>query len=160
MSNLKIARDKLVEAYEENGLQFIAEALSIVDKYLNLSDKDLGSYTIDEMQSDSLRLTSLNFYLSSSAANFEADSLSAYNRRKFKEAANWCKYRSDCPKAKQGEIDMLAEESIEKFRADEVEVIRRFKITAAAVSSIIEIVNMLKKSVERIMWEGQSVKPT
>ena len=158
MSRLAKAKVELQKIYEDHGMNMVLEAMDIINKYSSFTSKELINFTIDELQTDALRLTSLNFYLSSLSANLEADAVGAYNARKYHEANNWGSFRKSHEKAKQGEIDMLAEESIGKYRSSAAEAQRKSKIMSAAVGSVQEVVNMLKKVVERIMWEGQAGK--
>jgi len=156
MSRLAKAKVELQKIYEDHGMNMVLEAMDIINKYSSFTSKELINFTIDELQTDAMRLTSLNFYLSSLSANLEADAVNAYNARKYHEANNWGTYKREDPKAKQGELDKKAEESIHKYRNTEAEAQRKSKIMSAAVGSVQEVVNMLKKVVERIMWEGQA----
>jgi hypothetical protein len=56
---------------------------------------------------------------------------------------------------KLGEVDKVAEEALIVYRQDEGEKQRQSMIMRQAVASVIEVVMMLKKVVERLMIEGQ-----
>jgi len=155
MSRLEDAKQELKQTYEKHGVEIVIEAMEIIGKYSGQGIKELvENAKIDDLQSDALRLTALNFYLSSIASNLDATAGQAVNRRKFNEAFKWDEIRKEDLKIKQGEVDKKAEIAIETFRYQETEALRKAKIVSAAVESIIEMVNMLKKVVERIMWEG------
>jgi len=155
MSRLQNVKIELQKLYEYYNVEVVLEVMDIIDKYSDVTSKELLNFTADELQADSLRLTVLNFYLSSLSGNLDADAVQACNQRKYHLANNWANLRENQIKSKQGEIDMLAEKSIGVYRKAEGEAQRKSKIVSSAVSSIIEIVNMLKKIVERIMVEGQ-----
>lgn len=154
MSRLEQAKADIQKIYEDNDLMVVMEVMDIINKYTTATGKSIMESSIDELQADALRLVSLNFHLATLASNLEADAVQSVNRRRYQEANIWNTTKQKNPNMKLGECDKVAEESLHIYRADEAEKQRRAGIMRAAVNSNQEVVNMLKKVVERLLMQG------
>ena len=158
MSRLDAAKIELTKVYNDTGLQLVLEAMDIVNKYAGSTTEDLSKWGLDELQADAIKLTALNFYLGATGANLSSEASRRTNMRKYKEASNWTNIKKNNPSLKLGEVDKQAEEAIHIYRSEETEAFRKADIMKVACDSIVEVVNMIKKIVERIMWQGPSGK--
>jgi hypothetical protein len=153
-SRLQEAKADIEKIYKDNNLMVVFEVMEIINKYTTVEGKTLLESSVDTLQADALKLCAFNFHLGTLASNLEADFVQATNRRKYQEANLWNQTKKNNPDMKLGEVDHVAEESLAVYRADEGEKQRKAMIMRQAVLSVSEVVNMLKKVVERILIEG------
>lgn len=149
------AQNYVSNIFKTNGMDCVLEAMEIVNKYATDEGRASMENDINGLQNDSIKLVALSFYLGTIASNLESDAIQAANIRKFQYSNVWVKFKKENEKITQGALDQMAEIEIKQFREDEVEKERRASIIRAALNSTIEIVNMLKKVVERLLVQGQ-----
>jgi len=148
------AKKDIEEIYKAHDMRVVSEVMEIISKYESADGKALMEYALDDLQADSLKLCSFNFTLGTFASNLEADSQKATNMRRFKEAEMFCNEKQNDPKATIAHLEKLAEVRMVSYRMNEVEAQRKAMIMREAVKATSEMVNMLKKVVERLMWQG------
>ena len=156
MSRIEKARQEIEKVYQDNDLQVVVDVMDIIKKYTSMEGKGLMEFAVDELQQDSLKLCAYNFTLGTLASNYESDWQKAVNVRKFKEAEMFCAEKEADPKKSVAHLEAIAQRNGFPYRAQEGEAQRRAMIIRQAVSSVQEMVNMLKKVVERLMWQGNS----
>jgi hypothetical protein len=155
MSRLAEAKADIEKIYKDNSLMVVLDVMGIINKYTEIEGKALMEFSVDTLQADALKLCALNFHLGTLASNLEADFVQASNKRKYQEANIWNQTKKNNPEMKLGEVDKVAEESLAVYRMDEGEKQRKMMIMRQACISVSEVVNMLKKVVERLLWQGQ-----
>jgi len=153
---LKNARKELENIYKDNDLQVVMEVMTIVNKYADISSQKLLEYDVDELQADTVKLCAMNFYLMTLTSNLEANYVVASNKRKYQEANIWTNVKEQSGKMTNGEVSKRAEVGLIAYRHNEADALRKYKIVEAATKAVIEVVNALKKTVERILWQGPS----
>ena len=158
MSRLAEAKADIEKVYKDNNLMVVFDVMDIINKYTAIEGKTLMECDVDTLQADALKLCSLNFFLGTLASNLEGDFVQASNKRKYQEANIWNQTKKNNDGMKLGEVDKVAEEALAVWRMDEGEKQRKMMIMRQACESVSEVVNMLKKCVERLLWEGQAGK--
>jgi len=158
MSRLEEAKKEIEKIYTDNGLMVVIEAMDIIEKYTGIDAAKLMESSVDSLQADALKLCSFNCYLATMASNLESDFVQATNRRKYQEANQFVNIKASDTSLKIGEVERHAEVAISVYRQDEAEKQRRAMIMRSAVESVLEVVQMLKKCVERILMQGPSDK--
>lgn len=131
--------------------EVLLEAMDIVAKYDKATRGALLECGIEELQTDAMRLTALNFYIGTLASGLEVDAQIAENVRKYWEARI---YLDKADGRRVDDIKREAEVGITQYRSIEAEALRRAKMVCKASESIVEMVNMLKKVCERILAQG------
>ena len=154
MSLSEETRKLLEDAYKESSLDIISEIIAITKKYEGIEGAGLLECGIDDLQADALRLVSMNIHIGTLAGILEADALRAENIRKFKDAEVYLVAKDEGGTVE--ELKRRAEVGVAPYRQREVDTLRKAKIMRQTVDSVSEMVNMLKKIVERMMWEGPS----
>jgi len=154
--NLEEAKKDIHEIYKNNDMSVVFEVMDIIKTYESADGKALMEYAIDSLQADSLKLCGYNFHLGTLASNLEADYQKAVNMRKYQEANIFCTEKANDPKRSAAELSKVAEAGLAKWRQNECEAQRKAMIMRQAVQSVQEMVNMLKKVVERLLYQGPS----
>jgi hypothetical protein len=157
-TRLEEAKLEIEKIYKDNKLVIVFDVMEIINKYTSIEGKQIMEADVDTLQADAIKLCALNFHLGTLASNLEADFTQATNRRKYQEANIWTTTKKNNPDMKLGEVDKVAEEGLSAYRMSEAEAQRSALIMRQAVESVYEVVNMLKKIVERLMYEGQAGK--
>jgi len=155
-ARLEQARKDIEMVYKDNNLTALMEAMEIVKKYEGATGESIRDSSIDELQADTVRLVSLNFYLQTLASNLDSDAQKAVNVRKFQDASIFCQEKEKDPKMTLGHLEKVAEVGIASYRQAECEAQRRAMIMKQTCVAVQEQVNVLKKVVERLMWQGPS----
>jgi hypothetical protein len=153
------AKTQIAELCHDKSIGAILEVLEIIEKYNSIDGKRLMEFAVDDLQADALRLTSLNFYLDTLAAALSGDATNAENVRRFQYSSTWVRLKKTEKNDKgapvsDGVCDNMAEEAIAGYRLSEMDARKKADMMKAAVNSSQEVVNMLKKVVERLMMQG------
>jgi len=154
MGRLQEVKKEIEQIYNDNGLMSVMEAMDIIDKYTGVDAAKLMECSIDSLQADALKLCSFNCYLTTIASDLESNFVKATNNRKFQEANQWMTIKAATPAMKLGEVDKHAESGIALYRQEEASKQKKAMIMRSAVESIQEVVQMLKKVVERLLMQG------
>ena len=152
-SIIEKAKEELTQAYEATGISIINEALNIIFKYQTMSPAD-PDYSIEEMQRDSIVLTSLNFTLNTYTVKYEAEADRKKAESKFQRAHEFNVAKMNDPKLSDKKCENIAEEKIYPNILEEIEARKTAKYLGVAWERTVDVVNMLKKIVERTMWQG------
>lgn len=155
----KKAREDIRKAYEESGLGVLQEVLAVFEKYQDVNETGmLPEYGIEEMQNDALHLTALTFTVHTFYIRYEAEASRAKARIKYERAKQFNAIKvSDTGKSdKRAENE--AEEGVYQYVLEEIEKQKIAGYIDVSWQRAVDLVNMLKKCVERMMWQG--VQPT
>ena len=152
---IKKAKEELEQAYEATGIGIINEALAIIFKYQSLSPSD-PDFGIEEMQRDSIILTSVNFTLHTYTVKYEAEADRKKAQSKMARAQKFNGHKIIDPKMSDKKCENLveAEEEMYAIVLAEIEARKVAKYLDVAWQRSVDVVNMLKKIVERAMWQG------
>jgi len=150
---IKKAKEELTKAYEVTGISIINEALDIIFKYQTMSPTD-PDFSIEEMQRDSIVLTSINFTLHTYTVKYEAEADRKKSEVKFERAREFNAQKVIDPKMSDKKCEYIAEEKIYETIKQEIEARKTARYLDVAWQRAVDVVNMLKKIVERSMWQG------
>ena len=156
MGVVKKAKAELEKAYEESGILVISDALNIIGKYQEVDEVTgmMPEFSINAMQEDALRLTALNFTIHSYLVEHDANSGRAKAKVKYEKARQFNLIKKADIKKSDRRCENEAEEGVYQFVLDDIEKRKVSQYLDIASQRIIDMVNMLKKTVERVMWQG------
>jgi hypothetical protein len=154
MSIIKNAKKELQEAYKQSGVLIINEALEIIDKYQTTEEGSLPEFGIKMMQEDAMVLTALNFTLQSYWIQYEAEADKAKAKIKFEKARQFNLLKKSDTKKSDKVCEYEADEATYQFILEEIDKRKASRYLDVAWQRTVDVVNMLKKMVERAMWQG------
>jgi len=150
------AKQDLEKAYQESGVMIIKDGLDVITKYQEVDESgSIQEFGIDEMQNDAIRLTALCFTIHSLMVEFEATWAKAKAKTKFERAHQFNLLKQADIKKSDGRCENEAEEAIYQYVLEEINSKKAMQYLDIAWQRMVDMVNVLKKSVEKRMWQGQ-----
>lgn len=154
MSNRLEEIKKLTQTIlEVNELQSAMEVMDIVNQYVGISPETLDNKTPSILQADCVRLTGFGFHLGVILADYESKRGTIKNKIDQVYANKFLEAKTVDPKRTVDQCNAIAEQEVFSLKEEEVLAIRAVSIVDRVSKASIEVVNMLKKVVERLLLE-------
>lgn len=154
MSNRLEEIKKLTQTIlEVNELQSAMEVMDIVNQYVGISPEALDNKTPSLLQADCVRLTGFGFHLGVILADYESKRGTIKNKIDQVYSTKFLEAKTIDPKRTVDQCNAIALQEVSGLKEEEILAIRAVSIVDRVSKASIEVVNMLKKVVERLLLE-------
>ena len=142
-------------AKEENRFSTLIDVTELINKYVDVKYEILTDVVVDEIQSDFIKLGVHNFYVGTMIGFFEFDLKRISCKIEQAKARIGLRLKAENPKVTVAEMDKYGVLETIDLNKEYLKAFKLDRVAKMLYKSVQEIVNCLKKAVDRIMWEKQ-----